>query len=68
MIYLKSVVLWFNQYNGELYPTKENGKPEIESAFHILDRDGRTYDYETFDNMLSEQDEKVVREYFENLN
>ncbi len=60
LIALKSVALFLNFENGELYQISNSGTPLFETVFNILDRDGRSYDYETFDNSLDKEDSKIV--------
>lgn len=60
LIELKSVSLFLNFENGDLYQIGIDGRQQGESEFNILDRDGRSYDYETFDKMLDKADSKIV--------
>lgn len=60
LIELKSVALFLDVENGDLYQISNSGTPQWETRFNILDRDGRTYDYETFDKTLDKEDSKIV--------
>jgi hypothetical protein len=63
LVELKSVSLFLNFENGDLYQIGIDGRQQGECEFNILDRDGRSYDYETFDKMLNKEDSKVVMTY-----
>ena len=60
LVELKSVSLFLDFENGDLYQIGSSGTPQWETRFNILDRDGRSYDYETFDKTLDKTDSKVV--------
>jgi len=63
MTKLKSVELYFDVSSGLLYAVSSEDTPILESYFHILDTDGRTYDFETFKKLISKEDLLVVLEY-----
>lgn len=60
LVELKSVALFLDIENGELFQIGIYNEPLFETRFNILDRDGRSYDYETFDKKLDKTDSKIV--------
>jgi hypothetical protein len=60
LIELKSVALFLDVENGELFQIGIYGNPLYDTRFNILDRDGRSYDYETFDKLINKEDSKIV--------
>jgi len=60
LLELTSVALYLDSENGDLYQIGIDKKPQWETRFNILDRDGRSYDYEKFDNLLDIEDSRAV--------
>lgn len=60
LIQLKSVALFLDIENGELFQIGIYDEPLFDTRFNILDRDGRSYDYKTFDKTLDKTDSKIV--------
>lgn len=60
LVALKSVSLFLDIENGDLFQVSNTGTPLWETRFNILDRDGRSYDYESFDKLLNQEDSKIV--------
>jgi hypothetical protein len=63
LLELTSVGLYFDTENGDLYQMGIDNKPQWETRFNVLDRDGRSYDYEKFDKLLNEEDAKAVMSF-----
>lgn len=63
LLELTSVALYFDTENGDLYQIGIDKKPQWETRFNVLDRDGRSYDYELFDLLLDKDDAKAVMRF-----
>lgn len=60
LVELKSVALFLDIENGELFQIGIYNEPLFDTRFNILDRDGRSYDYKSFDKLLNQEDSKIV--------
>lgn len=68
--YILKSVGSFIETNGQIGPLDPSGLPDLTAnTVHVLDRDGRSWNYEEFEGKLSPEDRKVyneIREDFEN--
>ena len=63
LLELTSVGLYFDTENGDLYQMGIDNKPQWETRFNVLDRDGRSYDNDIFDLLLDKEDAKAVMSF-----